>query len=383
MCAIFTVDHATFSDGIMKQIKDDAVRNPDGFSLLLYDRQKHATVIRTMDIAVIEAVLRNSEWTRMFLHLRKATKGTVHVRNTHGWETRGIYYMQNGRIDKEKAKALDVDTMMIGEWLRTGITHALKNLFAESYANVFLIDTVQHYYVMHRSSVGSLHTDGKGNYSTSSVEGINIVVAEYSQAGHAIKVDAPAVTAITATDGYTYRDHKSSYNYRQQPPYTGWYSIYNPNGPNYIPPEERRWDSATNSYRRATADELMQEQAALPAAAGGCAATDPKTSNGTTSKECGPSGTDTSGSTAIRTVPHTTDVTPRTNTEEVAEVRQKKFTPPTADDIVSTVMGVDPAGKKTLNCVLRDGTVIRRRRPDTPSMADLADAAAMASGEGV
>jgi hypothetical protein len=228
MCTIMTLSYEAFSDEMMAQIKSDAGRNSDGYALLLYGKHDSETIIRSMNIAVIEAALRDTEWTRMFLHCRFATQGTEELDNTHGWSVGGIYYMHNGAIRHPKARDLAVDSMMIGKWLNGGISVALKELRYETYANVFLIDTKNHQFHVHRSATGSLFTDGHGNYSTARVGTISQVVSDNSCSMVGIPVTPRPVQTYDTTWRYASQTKSQTTQYSRavQPADSEWDDEY-------------------------------------------------------------------------------------------------------------------------------------------------------------
>jgi hypothetical protein len=71
--------------------------------------------------------------------------------------------------------------MAINHWIEQfGLDHALDYLIDEPFANVFLVDLKKQTYIVHRSSGGSLYTDGNGNYSTNPFEAIMQPVPAYT-----------------------------------------------------------------------------------------------------------------------------------------------------------------------------------------------------------
>ena len=167
MCTLLTVSAGLWSRALENHIRRDAENNPHGFSLLLLSEYGAETILRSMDINVILSTLRNSEWTRMFLHSRYATQGSVRLDNTHGWSEDGVFYMHNGCLTSKDSWSYEVDSQAIGEWIKYGgIDRALAELRSEMFANVFMIDVNDEYFVVSKSASGSLYTDGQGNYAT-------------------------------------------------------------------------------------------------------------------------------------------------------------------------------------------------------------------------
>lgn len=374
MCAIFTFSYAAFTDAVMAQIKEDAKRNCDGNALLLYNKHGHTTILRTMDLGLVETTLKNYDWSRMFLHMRKATKGTVDLRNTHGWETKGVYYMHNGRIDAEIAKNFPVDTMAIGEWLKQGPMRAMKELFSETYANVMLIDTTMNLYLVHRSFTGTLFTDGKGNYSTSRINDVTTTsVPDWTQSSHEIKcekkepvkVERKSVWEKIADGRFRYVGNGSMQDAEAWNDPTGPMLFQ---GANYIDYNFRVIDHVNRIVYKAATQEEADQARGFRYGSQSRSATRPAQEVIDVPKH--PAAvTPTHGSSASPTVSNSTGA-PKTDSEEVRAATENKFVQPTSQDIINAV-----AGRPT------PATVIRRRA-GTPDLSLVADAALVASGEG-
>jgi len=167
MCTILTVSSEFFSRALEQRILMDGENNSDGFSLLLVSDDGAHTIIRTMDVQTALMVLRSADWSRMLLHSRYATQGSVGLVNTHGWEATGVFYFHNGCLSAPEAQSLPVDSQAIGVWLaQAGVDYALQRLATETFANVFLVDVTTGLYTVSRSLSGSLYSDGHGNFST-------------------------------------------------------------------------------------------------------------------------------------------------------------------------------------------------------------------------
>jgi hypothetical protein len=177
MCTLLTIGAEQWSRAMENHIKDDAFHNPHGFALLLLNKHGARTILRSMDIEPILALLRNSDWERMFLHSRWATQGSVRLDNTHGWSDDGVFYMHNGCLMSKDGDSYPVDSQAIGEWIRHGgVDRALQNLQMEMFANVFMVDLDGGYYAVNRSMHGTLFTDGMGNYATNPIGSISMDV---------------------------------------------------------------------------------------------------------------------------------------------------------------------------------------------------------------
>lgn len=184
MCTLLTVSSDAYTRAVEARIKADARDNPDGFALLLVDSLGAVTITRTLDHNVVLLLLEHTAWTRMFLHSRWATQGQVTLDNAHGWAREGVFYMHNGSIQARESALFPVDSQAIGEWLCAGVSTALSELQYEPYANVFLVDTNEEYYAVSRSDVGTLFTDGRGNYSTNKVGAVRRAVPRGTQHEH-------------------------------------------------------------------------------------------------------------------------------------------------------------------------------------------------------
>jgi predicted glutamine amidotransferase len=181
VCTLLTVSRDLYDQDVVGRILDDAVRNDDGWALLLADEMGAYSLIRTKEIAQVLAALRSPRWQRMFLHARMATQGAPTVPNIHGWVVDDVCVMHNGCLRAAEAQLCAVDSQAIGVWIRRqGIDYALARLKDELFANVFLIDLEANMYIVHRSTIGSLYTDGQGNYSTYPVGNIALSVEDYS-----------------------------------------------------------------------------------------------------------------------------------------------------------------------------------------------------------
>jgi hypothetical protein len=193
MCTVLTVSSDFYGRGMFNRITSDAIMNADGFALLLIDAFGASTMIRTLDFRVVTMMLEQSHWERMFLHCRYATQGEAVLDNTHGWSVDGVFYMHNGVLEDPETRYFAVDSQLIGHWLYGGVEKTIEKLQKEPYANVFLIDTKENYYVVHRSKGGTLFTDWKGNYSTNKMGPIRHPVPLYSQNSYFLEVSEPLV----------------------------------------------------------------------------------------------------------------------------------------------------------------------------------------------
>ncbi len=183
MCSILAAGQDTLSKALLLEyVRGELLGNPDG-SCLMLDGPEGMTSLRTMDHRLILQLLKRRDWDRCWLHMRAATQGTLTLRNTHGWiSTQGIAVMHNGILRGARAVEFEVDSQLILDWLEQGGEElALQELMGEPYANVFLIDSDSGDYAVSRSLVGTLFTDGNGNFSSRNVGHLREAVSPYYQ----------------------------------------------------------------------------------------------------------------------------------------------------------------------------------------------------------
>lgn len=182
MCTILTVDYATFLDNretIIARIKSDAIRNCDGYSLVMA-RKEGSLSLNSMDINTVVATIDAIDFERMWLHSRAATGMDTGVAYTHNFRTKdGLLIQHNGIVDNPDS--LPVDSMRIAQLVdMLGLDHAIDFISSsgEMFFNTFFIEPEYGSYTVVRLSSGTLFMDGNGNYSTNPIDGlINIPVA--------------------------------------------------------------------------------------------------------------------------------------------------------------------------------------------------------------
>lgn len=191
MCTLMTIARELFNKKqkeILERIKHDASINSDGYTLVLFgdnDIKLHSQSIKT-----VITLLTTTKWSRMFLHCRAATTGKDSISDTHGWTTQtGEIIMHNGILRSPESNKHRVDSQYIVELIdQVGIDYTIEYLHKyETYANVFIIDPEKRKFFVSRSVTNSLHTDGKGNYSTREVVSIKNSVNNHTRAEHKCK----------------------------------------------------------------------------------------------------------------------------------------------------------------------------------------------------
>jgi predicted glutamine amidotransferase len=167
-----------------EQVTKDWLGNSDGASLVFLDGNNPDlnTVLRTMNCFALLQNIKSlmklaSDEARIFLHLRAATTWTTGVAYTHAFDDLdGVFYMHNGMI--KNPAGLAVDSFRLVAEFRHGSRDLLERLTKEneSFANIFRIDSNSYEYSVIRLVVGSLYTDGKGNFSTHAISNIKKAV---------------------------------------------------------------------------------------------------------------------------------------------------------------------------------------------------------------
>ncbi len=205
MCSIITFTKDMYSTDLTDHLMSDMASNPDGFSVILVDINGQVLVdLHSMDAYAVIGLLEWAAYHRAFVHCRLSTQGQITIRNTHGFHMNGIYYQHNGILSDPISKRFAVDSMLIGAKISEGSLHTtLTWLKSQSYANCFFIDTNIKQYFVTRNSVGSLFTDGRGNYSTNAYDTICQPVIPYSE--HAYSFDFIAPIADTNLKPYVSR----------------------------------------------------------------------------------------------------------------------------------------------------------------------------------
>lgn len=187
MCTIMTVDLDTYTTSrttFMRRIQDNQQANDDGLSLVVVDPNRPAlnTALSGMHTHLVFDVLahatkRMSPRARFWLHQRAATTEYVGLPYNHGFtDNKGTIIHHNGILRNHDN--MHVDSFQLQQY-PTHSAYAVRNRLMdlqESFANIFLIRPNDHTYGVVRMMVGSLYTDGKGNYSTNPVADIDIPI---------------------------------------------------------------------------------------------------------------------------------------------------------------------------------------------------------------
>lgn len=183
MCTILTIDYNKYQEigvkQVIERIESDSYMNNDGASMVFLDPLMPDTnvILRTMNVyLMIETVktLMNaaSDEARVFIHLRAATTSYNGVAYTHAFDNGGgRIFMHNGVIKNPNNYA--VDSFQLLKLNTNSGQELLKELSLtnETFANILTIDADNYQYSMVRLIVGTLYTDGNGNYSTNMIKG--------------------------------------------------------------------------------------------------------------------------------------------------------------------------------------------------------------------
>lgn len=191
MCTIHTYStkcYNIYKSEIISQIRQDAVTNDDGISMVFLDghNDRSNTIYRTMDaenlIAVLDMLMSEAtKHARLFIHLRAATTLSVGVGYTHAFDDmNGTVYMHNGVISNPKGYS--VDSFQMASWKNTEGAGLLNQLISrkETFANVFRIDMDKYKWSVTRMDGAFLYTDNEGNYSSRSFGPLTTVVPQRS-----------------------------------------------------------------------------------------------------------------------------------------------------------------------------------------------------------
>lgn len=200
MCTILSVDKRFWKQNrnqVLATINLDANWNNHGWSLVCLDGLDEDNAIRLQSMklrpitrAIISFFDSASDEARIFLHARYATTNYVGIGFNHGFDDRdGRIIMHNG-ILRNGVQGLAVDSFLLAEMDLRKADQVLEELVyaGETYANIFIIDSVLHSYSVLRLEVGSLFTDGKGNYASTETGPIALPVGQITAKTHYMMV---------------------------------------------------------------------------------------------------------------------------------------------------------------------------------------------------
>ena len=190
MCTILTISKDFWTNNhleVVERIESDALFNRDGWSLVCLDDAdtENDIQVNSMNVKVIVRTIldffdESSEYARVFLHARAATTEYRGIGFTHGFsDLNGRIIMHNGIINNPEHLAID-------SYALTDLPFALSKMLkffenrGDTYANCFIIDTVERDYTVLRLSTGSLYTDNQGNFSTNPVGSIEHAVRRWT-----------------------------------------------------------------------------------------------------------------------------------------------------------------------------------------------------------
>jgi len=213
MCTIITANSDINRTALVARIMSDSLSNSDGYSMLMVLKTGKPLNITSLDVEAITNLIELMDYERVFIHTRFATHGVSALQNCHGWNAGGTYIFHNGSIRSKIADKFEVDSMAIKYWIENyGLNETLDKLSSEPFANVFLVDLDEKSYVVHRSSTGSLYTDGRGNYSTSQFDTVNLPVEPDTFEVHDLACENS--NDLRGTGGYT--DWTSQYDTQEK-----------------------------------------------------------------------------------------------------------------------------------------------------------------------
>lgn len=188
MCTLYTFNNDLWTNDriqLENRIRQDWRHNSDGASILGgNDIDPCNTFLQTFSLETTIAMI-NSMFSdgseRVWIHLRSATTTFVNLNGIHGFIADSYRVFHNGVLSRADSYKYNVDSELIAEDIKTyGLQTALNNLSEDSFANVMIVDVNNGNYHINRTTSGSLHTDGNGNYSTYAVGSISVsVVSNY------------------------------------------------------------------------------------------------------------------------------------------------------------------------------------------------------------
>lgn len=177
MCTIMTLTKKQARDkAIQAMIRQDFMGNPHGTVLLLDNK----LMLTSLTIEPIISMINTVSFDRCWIHQRYASTMTMGLSGCHNFYSKDRHkvVMHNGVISNHNELPVDSQRIVdildaIGDIEQT----AQVIIDTEYFANFFIIDLDKGTYTVARCTSGTLHTDGKGNYSSHAVGEITIPVA--------------------------------------------------------------------------------------------------------------------------------------------------------------------------------------------------------------
>ena len=177
MCTIMTFDYDTFkanSAAIELQIRDDALFNNDGWSLLINGDEP--TLLKTLSLELVLKMLNATTFNRFWLHSRYATTRAHGLVHTHGFSGGDWLVFHNGVLTSDESRAFPVDSQLIAARVQElGALPGLQSLSHERYLNAFVVNTNTGQWYVSRHVTNDLFTDGACNYSTNQIPTVGCV----------------------------------------------------------------------------------------------------------------------------------------------------------------------------------------------------------------
>ena len=225
MCTIITIDQTFWNNNekaVISRVRADAVNNSEGWCLLGIDikNPENDIKINTMKVNFIPKMIEeffhhSSSEGRIFLHARAATTSNVGIAYTHGFDDQhGRIIMHNGVIKNTGRLAVDSFNLAVEYDISDAETllNCLKD-YNETFANIFVIEPSTGFYSVVRMSVGSLHSDGKGNFSTNVIGAISTPVPLNSGEDFFIEEDTLDTWDKSWIDSVSNYDEEPSYRF--------------------------------------------------------------------------------------------------------------------------------------------------------------------------
>lgn len=179
MCTLMTFGRKFIrenEEAIKELLLTDDQFNPHGLSILTYAYDgactSHSSTVGRFAYDYLEAI----PYDRVWIHFRAATTKYIGLPYNHGYNCfNGWYIMHNGIIENP---GYYVDTLaMVEDFSSKPPTHARVGAWLrEPFNNTLIVHPENGEYFVLRSQHGELHTDGKGNFSSTPIGAVSIPV---------------------------------------------------------------------------------------------------------------------------------------------------------------------------------------------------------------
>lgn len=175
MCQVHIINKCSFfSDtaSYEEHLNSGAISNDHGSAALFIDEDGNHSLIRAMKFqTIIDMMYMNDMWETVVIHQRYSTHGEATLANTHLWQAGNYFYCHNGVLRDPDTEAYEVDSQLIGHYLKINPWEAIAYCQSEEYANTIIVGLDEKKIWVTRSVTNTLFTDGNGQYSTRMLKG--------------------------------------------------------------------------------------------------------------------------------------------------------------------------------------------------------------------